>query len=57
MPEIRKKYDRGLWEGAVRVVEETGKPIAQIARDLRGEPGHAGELGREGEGGPVGEPG
>ncbi len=25
MPEIRKKYDRGLWEGAVRVVEETGK--------------------------------
>src|ERR687892_1349455 len=34
MPEIRKKYDREFREGAVRIVEETGKPIAQIARDL-----------------------
>lgn len=33
-PEIRKKYDREFREGAVRIVEETGKPIAQIARDL-----------------------
>jgi transposase len=32
--EIRKKYDREFREGAVRIVEETGKPIAQIARDL-----------------------
>lgn len=24
----------GVREGAVRIVEETGKPIAQIARDL-----------------------
>ena len=34
MPEQRKKYDREFREGAVRVVEETGKPIAQVARDL-----------------------
>ncbi len=34
MPETRKKYDREFREGAVRIVEETGKPIAQIARDL-----------------------
>ncbi len=34
MPEKRKKYDREFREGAVRIVEETNKPIAQIARDL-----------------------
>lgn len=34
MPENRKKYDREFREGAVRIVEETGKPIAQVARDL-----------------------
>ncbi len=34
MAEIRKKYDREFREGAVRIVEETGKPIAQVARDL-----------------------
>jgi transposase len=34
MPETRKKYDREFREGAVWIVEETGKPIAQIARDL-----------------------
>ncbi len=34
MPEIRKKYDREFREGAVRIVEETRKPIAQVARDL-----------------------
>ena len=34
MAEIRKKYDREFRDGAVRIVEETGKPIAQIARDL-----------------------
>ena len=34
MPEKRKKYDREFREGAVRIVEETKKPIAQIARDL-----------------------
>jgi transposase len=32
--ETRKKYDREFREGAVRIVEETGKSIAAIARDL-----------------------
>jgi transposase len=32
--EKRKKYDREFREGAVRIVTETGKPIAQVARDL-----------------------
>jgi transposase len=32
--EKRDRYDREFREGAVRIVEETGKPIAQIARDL-----------------------
>ena len=34
MSEKRKRYDREFLEGAVRIVEETGKPIAQVARDL-----------------------
>ena len=34
MPEKRKKYDTEFREGAVRIVEETRKPIAQVARDL-----------------------
>ena len=34
MPEKRQKYDQEFREGAVRIVYETGKPIAQVARDL-----------------------
>jgi len=34
MPEKRKKYDTEFREGAVRIVEESRKPIAQVARDL-----------------------
>ncbi|PZS30398.1 MAG: transposase [Pseudonocardiales bacterium] len=34
MPEKRRKFDAEFREGAVRVVHETGKPIAQVARDL-----------------------
>jgi len=30
----RRKFDRDFREGAVRLVRETGKPIAQVARDL-----------------------
>jgi transposase len=45
MPEIRKKYDRGFRDGAVRIVEETGKPIAQVARDLGVNEGTLGNWG------------
>lgn len=34
MPETRRKYDAEFREGAVRTVRETGKPIAEVARDL-----------------------
>ena len=34
MSEKRTKYDAEFREGAVRIVEETRKPIAQVARDL-----------------------
>ena len=34
MTETRRKFDRDFREGAVRLVRETGKPIAQVARDL-----------------------
>jgi transposase len=34
MVETRRKFDRDFREGAVRLVRETGKPIAQVAREL-----------------------
>jgi transposase len=34
MPEKRRKFDREFREGAVRIVRETTKPIAQVAADL-----------------------
>ena len=34
MAETRRKYDGEFREGAVRTVEETGKSIAHVARDL-----------------------
>ena len=34
MSEKRTKYDREFRDGAVRIVEETGKPIAQVAREM-----------------------
>jgi transposase len=34
MAESRRKFDQEFRAGAVRIVRETGKPIAQVARDL-----------------------
>jgi len=34
MPEKRRQYEQEFKEGAVRIVRESGKSIAQIARDL-----------------------
>jgi transposase len=34
MVETRRKFEQDFKEGAVRLVRETGKPIAQVAREL-----------------------
>jgi transposase len=34
MPDRRRKFDRDFQHGAVQLVTETGKPIAQVAREL-----------------------
>src|ERR1044072_7203872 len=34
MAETRRKFDSDFKEGAVRLVRETGRPVAQVARDL-----------------------
>lgn len=34
MSQTRRKFDQDFKEGAVRLVRETGKPIAQVAREL-----------------------
>src|SRR5947199_4687134 len=34
MAEARRKFDEDFKQGAVRLVLETGKPIAQVAREL-----------------------
>lgn len=34
MSEARRKFDQGFREGAVRIVKESGKPVAQVAREL-----------------------
>ncbi|WP_203115942.1 transposase [Mycobacterium canetti] len=36
--EARRKFDAQFKEGAVRIVRETGKPIAQVARELGTDP-------------------
>lgn len=34
MSQVRRKFDRDFKHGAVQLVFETGKPIAQVAREL-----------------------
>jgi transposase len=39
MAETRRTFTPDFREGAVRIVEETGKPVAQVARELGMNPG------------------
>ncbi len=34
MAEKRRKFDQEFRDGAVRIVRETGRPLAQVAREL-----------------------
>ena len=34
MSEVRRRFDEDFKIGAVRIVRETGRPIAQVAREL-----------------------
>jgi transposase len=56
MAETRRKFDEDFKIGAVRIVRESGKPIAQVARELginEGTPGNrcARDRRARGEGG------
>src|SRR6266542_2328836 len=61
MGETRRRFDQDFKEGAVRLVRETGKPIAQVARELGINEGTLGNWvmldrrRRDGEGGQVSE--
>ena len=45
MPEQRRKFSPQFKAEAVQMVLETGKPIAEVARDLGDQRGHPGQLG------------
>jgi len=61
MAESRRKFDEDFRRGAVRIVRETGKPIAQVARELGINEGTLGNWcgkdrrSREGGSGPLSE--
>lgn len=48
-----RKFDEDFKQGAVRLVVETGKPIAQVARELGVNEGTLGILVRPGPPGPL----
>jgi transposase len=50
MAEARRKFDEDFKQGAVRLVGETGKPIAQVARELGVNEGTLGNCPRTGAG-------
>jgi transposase len=62
MPEKRRKFDAEFREGAVRLVRDTGRPVAEVARELGISPGTLGSWvnkdreGRGGAGGVAGDP-
>ena len=45
MSEKRAKYDQEFREGAVRIVNKTGRPIAQVAREIGVNEGTLGNWG------------
>ena len=42
MPESRRRFDSDFKEGAVQIVLDTGRPIAEVARELGVHPGTLG---------------
>ena len=54
MSSSRGDFDRGFRDGAVRVVEETGEPVARVARDLGVDEGTLGNWVRGGRVGRAG---